>query len=60
MLSRSSGGGGTEDAEEALPILKTRLDKLRRLIEFVKGIHSYEAPEIIATPTIAGYDEYLK
>jgi len=40
--------------------LKTRLDKLRKLIEFVKSVHSYEVPEIVVMPTMAGYDEYLK
>lgn len=44
---------------EALLIIKTEKGKIHRIIERIKEVHSYELPEIIALPIIAGYDQYL-
>jgi len=44
---------------EALLICKTRLDLLRSLIEYVKKIHPYDVPEIIALNISLGNPEYL-
>ena len=52
--------GKFEECDEALAIIKTRLEALQRLIEVVRSVHSYTVPEIIAIPIIAGHDDYLK
>ena len=44
---------------EALLIIKTEKSKVKRIIERIKDVHSYELPEIIALPIVAGYDKYL-
>jgi periplasmic divalent cation tolerance protein len=49
-----------EEGSEVLLIVKTRSEKFRELVEYVKNVHSYEVPEIIALPIIMGYSEYLK
>lgn len=52
--------GKFEECDEALAIIKTKLEFLQRLIEVVKSMHSYSVPEVIAIPIIAGYEHYLK
>ncbi len=44
---------------EALLIIKTEKSRVDRIIERIKEVHSYELPEVIALPIVAGYDEYL-
>ncbi len=44
---------------EALLIIKTEKSKVDMIIERIKEVHSYELPEIIALPIVAGYDKYL-
>ncbi|MHC1611569.1 MAG: divalent-cation tolerance protein CutA [Candidatus Methanospirareceae archaeon] len=44
---------------EALLIIKTERSKVDRIIERIKEVHSYELPEIIALPVVAGDDKYL-
>ncbi|NOZ22715.1 MAG: divalent-cation tolerance protein CutA [Planctomycetes bacterium] len=48
------------DDEEVLLIMKTRRDLFDRLAARVKELHSYEVPEIIALPIVAGSEPYLK
>jgi periplasmic divalent cation tolerance protein len=45
---------------EVLIMLKSVRPRLDSLIEMVKEMHSYEVPEIIALPVIAGSKEYLE
>ena len=52
--------GNIEDEAEVLMIAKTRKDLFEALSEKVRELHSYEVPEIIALPIIAGSAEYLK
>ena len=52
--------GKTEEAKEALLVIKTRLDRLNELISCVKSIHPYQVPEIIAVPIVYGLESYLK
>jgi len=47
-------------ASESLIFLKTSRRLLDEVITLVKEIHSYEVPEIIALPIIAGNEDYLK
>ncbi len=44
---------------EALGMIKTRKDLIESIIEEIKVNHSYECPEVIAIPIIAGSKEYL-
>ncbi|MEW6359144.1 MAG: divalent-cation tolerance protein CutA [Planctomycetota bacterium] len=48
------------DDAEVLLIMKTRRDLFERLAARVKELHSYEVPEIIALPIVAGSAAYLK
>ena len=52
--------GKAEDAAEVFMIVKTRRELFDKLKSKVKELHSYEVPEIIALPIIAGSDDYLK
>src|SRR5215467_9539610 len=48
-----------ERAEEWLVMLKLPADRYRELADFLIERHSYDEPEIIATPIVAGSDGYL-
>lgn len=52
--------GKIDSAKEVLLIIKSNKDKLPRIITCVKSLHSYDVPEIIALPIIAGDRAYLK
>ncbi|MFU8796919.1 MAG: divalent-cation tolerance protein CutA [Dehalococcoidia bacterium] len=49
-----------DSAKESLLIVKTKAVLLSEVIELVKGAHSYEVPEIIALPIVAGNQDYLE
>jgi len=51
--------GKIEEAEECLMVLKSRLDLFGALAERLKGLHSYEVPEVLAIPIVAGSEAYL-
>lgn len=51
--------GKTDKAREALLIIKTKRKLINKLIKKVKELHSYDVPEIIALPIIAGNKAYL-
>jgi len=50
----------TEKAKESLLIIKSKKEKLPKIISVVKSLHSYTVPEIIALPIIAGDKPYLR
>lgn len=52
--------GRLDSAKEALLIVKSTKDRLNRIITIVKANHSYQVPEIIAMPIIAGDKPYLR
>ncbi len=52
--------GNVEDDKELLMIIKTQRHLFDRLAAKVREIHSYDVPEIIALPIIAGSPDYLK
>ena len=52
--------GRLDSAQESLLIIKTKASLLPDVVSLVKGIHSYEVPEIIAMPIIGGNEDYLK
>jgi periplasmic divalent cation tolerance protein len=52
--------GKTEQAEEFLILMKSRLDLFDAVSEQVKALHSYEIPEVVALPIVAGSKAYLE
>ena len=51
--------GKIDTANEFLVILKARRGSFKKIEKEVKRLHSYEVPEIIAIPIVAGSREYL-
>ena len=51
--------GNINSAQESLLIVKTRASLLGEIIKLVKEMHSYDVPEIIALPIVAGNKDYL-
>ena len=52
--------GKIDSARESLLLVKTKASLFPEIVELVKRMHSYEVPEIIALPIIAGSEDYLK
>jgi periplasmic divalent cation tolerance protein len=52
--------GRVERAREVLVVMKTTAALLRELEREVKRRHSYEVPEFVALPIVAGSQEYLE
>jgi periplasmic divalent cation tolerance protein len=48
-----------ESDQESLLIVKSKASLLDEIVSLVKGIHSYEVPEVIALPIIGGNPDYL-
>jgi periplasmic divalent cation tolerance protein len=59
VSSRFLWSGKIDKAEEYLVFMKSRRDLFEKLSESVKALHSYEVPEIIAFPIVAGSKAYL-
>ena len=51
--------GKIEQDSEYQLIIKTDLNKFEQLADKIKTLHSYEVPEIIAIPIVAGSKTYL-
>ncbi len=51
--------GEVENAREWQLLIKTTTDRFPELEQHIKANHSYDTPEIIATPIVAGSAEYL-
>jgi len=49
-----------DSVRESLLLVKTKASLFPEIVELVKRIHSYEVPEILALPIIAGSEDYLK
>ena len=52
--------GRINSAKEFLVILKAGRSSFKKIENEVRRLHSYEVPEIIAIPIVAGSEEYLK
>ena len=52
--------GKVDSAREGLLIIKSTKDRFPKLVQCVKALHSYQVPEIIALPIVAGNKEYLQ
>jgi periplasmic divalent cation tolerance protein len=59
VASHFHWSGKTEKAQECLMLMKSRMDLFEKLAETVKALHSYEVPEILALPVVAGSQAYL-
>lgn len=51
--------GKIDSSAEALMVIKTNKAKLDELSALIKSLHSYDTPEIIALPIVAGDKKYL-
>ncbi len=51
--------GKIDRCEECLVVMKSRMDLFSELAQRVKGLHSYEVPEVLAFPIVAGSEAYL-
>ncbi|MEV5827121.1 divalent-cation tolerance protein CutA [Spirillospora sp. NPDC052242] len=51
--------GEIESAEEWMVLFKTTADRFEELATLITDVHSYDTPEIIATPVAAGSLDYL-
>jgi periplasmic divalent cation tolerance protein len=52
--------GKVEDATECLLMAKTTMPLFELLKKRTKELHSYEVPEIISVPLLAGEENYLR
>ena len=52
--------GKLDNAKEVILICKTKASCFSKIVKIVKKNHSYEVPEIISLPIIAGNKDYLK
>ncbi|HZB33781.1 MAG TPA: divalent-cation tolerance protein CutA [Streptosporangiaceae bacterium] len=51
--------GEIESAEEWIVVFKTTVERFDELAELIADQHSYDTPEIIAVPVVAGSADYL-
>ncbi|MFJ2030530.1 divalent-cation tolerance protein CutA [Streptosporangium sp. NPDC087985] len=52
--------GEIRRSEEWLLLMKTTVDRFEELARRVRELHSYEVPQIIAVPLVAGTADYLE
>jgi periplasmic divalent cation tolerance protein len=48
-----------DHADEVLVLMKSRRDLFDEVYAKVKSLHSYEVPEVLALPIVAGSEAYL-
>ena len=51
--------GKVDRAEECLVVMKSRVDLFEEVAEHVRGLHSYEVPEVLALPIVEGSRAYF-
>jgi periplasmic divalent cation tolerance protein len=59
VTSRYWWDGAVEVAEEWLCLVKTTADRYPELEAAIRQCHSYDEPEIVALPVVAGSRSYL-
>ena len=52
--------GQVEEAAEWTLIIKTRRELFEDLVRELRRVHSYDVPEVIALPIVAGAADYLE
>ncbi len=60
LQSRYWWKGKIETTREELLVIKTRRDRLSKLVRWVKGHHPYTVCEVIALPIAGGNADYLR
>jgi periplasmic divalent cation tolerance protein len=60
IASRYRWQGATEHSTEWLCLAKTSAARYAELEAAIRELHSYEEPEIVATPIVAGSPGYLE
>jgi periplasmic divalent cation tolerance protein len=60
IASRYRWQGEVEQAQEWLCLAKTEAGRYPELEAAIRELHSYDEPEIIATPIVAGSADYLE
>jgi len=60
IASRYRWQGAVEQATEWMCVAKTSTVRYAELERAIRELHSYEEPEIVATPIVAGSAGYLK
>lgn len=58
--SRFRWAGKLDKATESLVMMKSTLSNFTRIEREIRRLHSYEVPEIIALPIVAGSKDYLR
>ena len=51
--------GKIEEENEIVLIAKTSDDNVKKTIQRIKTLHSYDVPDVIVLPVIGGLQEYL-
>lgn len=51
--------GAVETADERLLLIKTRVDRVDEIEDFLTEHHSYDVPECVVVPVIGGLPAYL-
>jgi len=51
--------GAVEEATEHILIIKSRAALIDKLVRAVRELHSYDTPEVVAIPIVAGFRPYL-
>jgi periplasmic divalent cation tolerance protein len=57
--SRYWWAGAVQRSEEWLLLMKTTMGRFEDLARRVRELHSYEVPQIVAVPIVAGTADYL-
>ena len=52
--------GEVENSQEFLLLMKTEGDRFEEVQEAIKGLHSYEVPEVVQVPIEKGLPAYLE
>jgi periplasmic divalent cation tolerance protein len=60
ISSRYRWRGEIETAREWLCLVKTSVERYGEVEAAIRELHSYEEPEIVATPIVAGSPGYLE
>jgi periplasmic divalent cation tolerance protein len=60
IVSRYRWQGVVEEAEEWQCLAKTEAARYAEVEAAIRDLHTYEEPEIVATPIVAGSEGYLR
>ena len=60
IASRYRWQGSVERSTEWMCVAKTRAERYAELEAAIRELHSYDEPEIVATPIVTGSPGYLK